>query len=688
MSVLPTVVLPIVPPTATFAESGDFIYETITESLELPREDFEMVLESLVTVGYIERIVDSSDDSCRYKAGIALNQSVVAALADPVKRAILRQLLDNPKSLFILFNTQKGKSRLAAQQIGGWQSLTDRKMVAIVVVANDTTLSDQTLESYLGSIGRRGTGKASAERGVFLLSSTAASKATELQIVDYINAYRGAPVGDIDYPMPLILALKNNAQVAKVLKILERVRSNHVAPSRLDLFYSVIFDEADVTYPALRARFAPYLLEDDKALHELVFVTATGNPLLDDNEFPECENARLVKSDIDEEDRPYYCAYHTLDSAVHKLVLCPPKQSNNQIAMAMLHSNDVYFKNALTLPTGEVYQRKIIVNGNTKGVDMREFAGEAVAIGYHAMVFNQSGLTIYREGESPLTLKTKGLRFNELLFYVYKRFGLHTKPLMIMGRRKVDRGLGFHYAPRRAALGPRTFDFGGHGHIETDGKEGLIWTDMFLGRIEDKNTAVQKAGRLAGIVAHCPQFPGALTWWVEEWTGKEIARHNKIVDGANALSGSHTAGEAKKAAAVSHPAPVAVNPYTCSESFATNTAANAWAAIHINWTHEDLATKPKKPLVKPGNVTPCDPTGGTAKTHLSARGPGGARVREPIVSREDLLRSHDLSRWGEGARCVPVLAPAGLQWVIAYKRVWEKTVPAAVGGAGVGPTAI
>jgi len=663
-------------PPVTFAETGDSIFETITESIELPREDFETILEALVTVGYIERIVDSSDDSCLYKAGIALNQSVVAALADPVKRAILRQLLDNPKSLFILFNTQKGKSRLAAQQIAGWQSLTDRKMVAIVIVANDTTLSDQTLESYLGGIGRRGTGKASAERGVFLLSSTA-SKATVDQIVDYILAYRGASIGDPYYPMPLILALKNDAQVTKVLQILKRVKANHVAPARLDLFYSIVFDEADATYPALRSRFAPYLLEDDRALHELVFVTATGDTLLDNDEFPECENARLVKSDIDEEDRPHYCAYHT-PGAVHKLVLCPQKQSNNQIAMEMLRKNDAYFKNPLVLPTGEVYQRKIIVNANTKGVDMREFAGEAVTIGYHAMVFNQSGLALYREGEAPLRLKTKGLRFNELLFYLYKRFELNTKPLLILGRKKVDRGLGFHYAPRRAALGPRTFDFGGHGPIETDGKEGLIWTDMFLGRVEDKNTAVQKAGRLAGIVAHCAQYPGALTWWVDEWTGKEIGRHNKIVDSANALSGSHTAGEAKKAAAVSHPAPVIVHPYTCSIAFAQKAAAFDWAAIHINWAHEDLK-KQKKPV----GVTPCDPTGGSAKTHMSARGPGGARVREPIVSREDLLRSRDLSRWGECTRCVPVLAPTGLQWVIAYKRVWEIV---AAGGAGAGPT--
>jgi hypothetical protein len=91
---------------------------------------------------------------------------------------------------------------------------------------------------------------------------------------------------------------------------------------------------------------------------------------------------------------------------------------------------------------------------------------------------------------------------------------------------------------------------------------------------------------------------------------------------------------------------------------------------------------PKKPLTKPGNVFPCDPTGGSAKNYMSARGHRGDEA-EPIVSREALLHSGDLSRWGQGARCVPVLAPAGLQWVIAYKRVWEIV---AAGGAGAGPT--
>jgi hypothetical protein len=82
----------------------------------------------------------------------------------------------------------------------------------------------------------------------------------------------------------------------------------------------------------------------------------------------------------------------------------------------------------------------------------------------------------------------------------------------------VDRGLGFHYAPR-------------------DGTEGLIWTDMILGKIEDANTAVQKAGRLAGIIGQCAQYYGKCTYWTDERTQRDILRHNRIVDEANKLCG-------------------------------------------------------------------------------------------------------------------------------------------------------
>jgi hypothetical protein len=75
------------------------------------------------------------------------------------------------------------------------------------------------------------------------------------------------------------------------------------------------------------------------------------------------------------------------------------------------------------------------------------------------------------------------------------------------------------------------------GEVISDDGEGLIWTDMILGRIEDTSTAVQKAGRLAGIIAQCPQYNGKLYFWTDNYTSIRIRIHNEKVDITNTLSG-------------------------------------------------------------------------------------------------------------------------------------------------------
>jgi hypothetical protein len=193
----------------------------------------------------------------------------------------------------------------------------------------------------------------------------------------------------------------------------------------------------------------------------------------------------------------------------------PVKMSNNAYAEKLIQENLEYFTSKVE---GTNYFRKIIINSNAKSNDMTSVARFANSVGMNAMVFNMYGVKTYVPGNPVQTFRIKGRRFNELLFEIYKTLNLENKPLIIIGRRKVDRGLGFHYAPR-------------------DGAEGLIWTDIILGRIEDKNTAVQKAGRLAGIIAQCPQYYRKCTYWTDERTQNDILRHNKIVDEANKITG-------------------------------------------------------------------------------------------------------------------------------------------------------
>jgi len=75
---------------------------------------------------------------------------------------------------------------------------------------------------------------------------------------------------------------------------------------------------------------------------------------------------------------------------------------------------------------------------------------------------------------------------------------------------KVDRGVTFHYAP-------------------PSGRNALIWTDIILGEVLDESSAVQRAGRLAGNIAHCENYvPG--TYWTDEETWNKIISHNRGID--------------------------------------------------------------------------------------------------------------------------------------------------------------
>ena len=173
------------------------------------------------------------------------------------------------------------------------------------------------------------------------------------------------------------------------------------------------------------------------------------------------------------------------------------------------------------------------MNSNSKTKDMAEFAKNCNEQNMYAFVFNGysgASVKVYRPGMPLKSYKTRGRKFNEVLFYAYKKLHLNDKPLVIIGRRKVDRGLGFHYCPRKND--EVTIDYKlEEGTLVTSNREGLIWTDMILGKIEDVAIAVQKAGRLAGIIGNSPQYPGSIHYWTDEHTENSIRRHNNSCSG-------------------------------------------------------------------------------------------------------------------------------------------------------------
>lgn len=555
-------------PAAAAASVGKFVPKTKTmdamydEIVNVEYDVFEKVLDELVEVGDLEKRWNDEEDRSEFTAKYGLGWSDIVKYMCPIKKQIILTLIDNPRTFFVLYNTQKGKSRIVAAEIKNWALVPDKKVVAFLIVDNDKTLADQTNEGLTDNI------DSVAKR--FLLSSGAKEKHKVDELRTYIDAY--AADRDGEYKMPVIVALNNDDQIKKVLKLMDHIR-NKVEVRKSSLRYGVVFDEADKVYPVRRSKefsvdgstlsFKKLLVENDNAVHRLGFVSATDGDLLENEEYEECANAYCYP--VPAGDANYRALHHDTD-AIIKHIPHNRQDSNDAYAEKVIQSNKDYFSQKVELKDGTQGYRKIIVNGGSKTTAMASFASRRVSEGSYAITINMHGITVYRPGKSNERRSTKGVKFGELLFQLYRELGLHDKPLYIIGRRKVDRGLGFHYAPR-------------------DGSEGLIWTDMILGRIDDKNVAVQKAGRLAGIVAQCPQYPGKLTWWTDERTGNSVLRHNVIIDAVGEKHG-HSALQAVKRAEVEEKEKKAEekedpNDPLLSEAFVSVKEAKKWGKENL-----------------------------------------------------------------------------------------------------------
>lgn len=571
-------------------EDHDSLYDLVSsEEFPVDVELFTRNLNDLVDAEYVIRNINESQDQVWYTGKPGLKYSDFSAIDSPLKQQILLQFVENPATFFVLFNTQKGKSAIVQKKIMEWAREIKKQIVTILMLDNDTTLGDQTTESLVERMKKEG-----VPVKLFPLVST--SKTSIEEILTYIDAYASNP-GEEEYPMPLITALTNPKQLEKVLRILKKVlnRNRQRYPN---LHYAMIWDEADKTYPLVRDKtlqiegmptcIRQFTLDDTTALHGNGFVTATNGELLE-GEYPECSGAHAFIPEINKEDDKVYRAFHHPTEAVIKIVPIKRKTNNNQVFLDVFNNNQAHFMTSITLKNGEKGFRKTIVNSSVKGDDMKKLAKELNAKKCHAMIFNQSGLTVYNcETSATMRFKTKGRSFNELLFYAYKVCNLASAPLFIVGRRKVDRGLGFHYAPRSHLGIPAihkelNFEMG---PLQLDGSEGLIWTDEFLGHVVIKETAVQKAGRLAGIVAQCPQYPLHLTWWTDEETAAVVKRHYEIVDAANKQGGCHTMVQALERAKIAVPQEVHID--------ATELNDPRTVPIVINVTAEEYATMCKK----------------------------------------------------------------------------------------------
>ena len=411
------------------------------------------------------------------------------------------------RAFFILRNTQSGKMQAIVTHVDKWAKETDVRVITFFVTMNDKTLTDQSANEF----------KKQKNMKTFILSSNYKQPLGEIR--NYLNRY----VDDASVLHPVVCALSNDKQFPRVLELITYIR-NTFDNSRVKV--AVIFDEADKVYTRLRnvvheGVTFPGLMENENLFHRVGWVTATEKRL---NSFEECQKSLIFQPEEDDVNNENYRAIHHDETEIRGISYFK-KVKNNDICKDLLETNKEYFHETVTDKGGEVQYRKIILNANSRVHEMASLATYCVQdMDMYAMTFNGEGVTLYTN-RNRRKYSVFGQRLSELLHYIVESNRLTDKPLIIIGRLKVDRGLGFHYVPRNDF----TFNYKGDAFYFTTDR-GLIWTDMILGHVANVDTATQKAGRLAGIIAHSPRYTGKCTYWLEGLMAARICRHNNIVD--------------------------------------------------------------------------------------------------------------------------------------------------------------
>jgi hypothetical protein len=526
------------------ADLTETIEELLDDDTPFSEEDCNFYINSLIEENYLK--FGLHEDECIYMLNEHIPQSACEIQLTGIKLLIMRQFYKNSKATFIVFNTQKGKTAILIKQIKQIKKNPDLKPVFYIIVSNDKTLADQSSGSIRDAFTSSDQSSGSIQKAVedcdcevFTLSSN--TKTTFDELKPKIDAY--ITDDEKDYKTPVIVALANNPQLDKILKLMAHIQFKNIRNHHVKNI--LMFDEADETYPRIRDKTVIYkdkiesflgmIDKENRSLEAIYWISATEGELLE-GKYAECENAANYVCDEDDLSCSTYRAMHH-PSTKFKIVKQLTRESKNGFAFRNIDENDDHFQKPIVLPSGEIYYRKAIINSCSKRSSMVDLAMSLRNIGWHVMIFNQTGLSVYKHGDPVKRIfKTKGHRFNQLCFEKYKTLNLHDRPLAIMGNKKVNRGTSFHYAPRK-------------GEKDLEEPEGLIWTDIILGDISDKNQAVQKAGRGGGRIAHCPQYPeNEIYYWTTQNTFSLICTHNSRIDDINKNVSGCNIGDAFKSA--------------------------------------------------------------------------------------------------------------------------------------------
>ena len=293
-----------------------------------------------------------------------------------------------------------------------------------------------------------------------------------------------------------------------------------------------------------------------------------------------------------------------------------------------------------------------------------EIADALAARGFATIIINGETKQLRIPGSPPIDLRPSlscadpemlPPEFNQTLAQLYYDNNLKRFPMAITGYLCVQRGVTFQCAP-------------------TETHNGFTFTNGIIPPNSNKAEAYQTTLRCGGNTGDFPDYV-LPTIYTNAKTFAGITEQEEIA--VNLPKIVYDEGLEFVDKHVFDRAAGKHTTWMVTPSFGTREAAVVWSTTHIVWSHRDLAGHCKRdgtpdPITKLRNVTAFGPKGfsdKSASTHMSTRDHRGENA-ELIISRDELIASGDLSRWGEGIPCVPVVSATGLQYVIVYKKQW------------------
>jgi hypothetical protein len=446
----------------------------------------------------------------------------------PIKRFIVNQLIEVLGVFWsIILGAQKTKTDQMMKIIklfleSNIEGIRSRTIIPILFTRNDQELTNHTVMRMLDRFARSWNIK------VYLCSSSKIQGLSEDLSDRIVCNPRADTISDaielLHYnpskPTPIIISLTNKTQVTKVTQgVYDKINDFN------NIKHSTFLDEADEIYPLLRTTIRPYLCDitDDTCVPKdknfaTYFITATHESLFDFPEVKICKQKPINLADCVKEN--YRDINHTECRRMLPNLRQQTKESNGDFVFRVLTDYKKVFHEAIVCRDGIARMPIVLATADYKNADQVELGERIRSHGFNSIVLNQNGFRcIFANGRPSISLnkrnteQLRGKQMNERLYYITttKFPELRQAPLVLIGHRKLDRAITYHYAPPDSTL------------------PGMLMTDEIFGEQKNLAKAVQTSGRINGVIAHRPDYCGFIRIWYDQRTYESVLHQVRVV---------------------------------------------------------------------------------------------------------------------------------------------------------------